>query len=125
LYGIAIVFDVVNLRTHEPVSYLATINLLIAAILSLLFWRKLPGIQKFMNFKLGSKMILLGVFSTGQAVAYFLAIKSGPLSQIAAISQAQVALTVLLAVFLLGEKDKLPQKFLASVMVMIGVILLR
>jgi len=48
-----------------------------------------------------------------------------PASQIAAINQAQVIITVLLAVLLLKEKDNLLRKLIAAVLVTIGVILVR
>lgn len=48
----------------------------------------------------------------------------GPASQIAPINQAQVIVTVLLAIIVLKERDHLFRKVIAAILVTIGVILL-
>ncbi len=124
-YGLAVVADVHNLKNYDPISYLAVINFMIGAILVLMYPKALVGWKNYIQFSFLKKMIPLGLFSSLQAIAYYYALTIGSASQIAPINQAQVIVTVLLAAVLLKERDSLVRKLITSVLVMIGVILLR
>ena len=124
-FGMAVIFDVVNLRNFEPLSYLAIANFLIVIILLIIFPKSLKNWKGFAKPDFLKKMLPLGILSTSQAILYYFALAKGPASQIAPISQAQVIVTLLLAVILLKERDHLVKKALAAVLVTIGVILLR
>lgn len=123
-YGLAVVFDVVNLRYSDPLSYLAVVNILIAIILLLLFPKSVKKFKVFTNRSFLKKMLPMSVFSAAQAIAYYFALSKGPASQIAPIGQAQVIITIILAVIFLKEKDYLWRKVFAAILVTIGVILL-
>ncbi len=124
-YGMAIIFDVLNLRNFEPISYLAIVNFMIAIILLLIFPKSLLKWKGFVKPNFLKKMLPLGVLSTTQAILYYFALAKGPASQIAPISQTQVIITILLAVIILKERDNLLRKITAALLVMIGVFLLR
>ncbi len=124
-YGLAVVFDVVNLRSTDPLSYLALVNILIGIILLLIFPKAIKKMKVFASKSFLRKMLPLSAFSSAQAIAYYFALAKGPASQIAPIGQAQVIITILLAVIILKERDNLLRKVIAAVLVMIGVILLR
>lgn len=123
--GLAVTFDVLAVKSYDPISYLVIINFLIGGILIMLYPKTIHQWKTFIQPNFLKKMIPLGICSTAQAFAYYFALASGPTSQIAPISQAQVILTVLLAAILLHEKDNLFRKLLAAVLVTIGVILLK
>lgn len=124
-YGLAVVFDVLNLRSTDPLSYLAVVNILIGIILLLIFPKAIKKMKVFANKNFLKKMLPVSVFSSAQAIAYYFALAKGPASQIAPIGQAQVIVTILLAVIILKERDNLLRKVVAAILVMIGVILLR
>lgn len=124
-YGLAVVFDVLNLRSTDPLSYLALVNILIGIILLLIFPKAIRQLKVLVNKNFLKKMLPLSVFSAAQAIAYYFALAKGPASQIAPIGQAQVIITILLAVVILKERDNLIRKIIAAILVMIGVILLR
>ncbi len=124
-YGIAVVFDVVNLRYSDPLSYLAIVNFLIAIILLLIFPKSVKKLKVFTNVNFLKKMIPVSIFTTAQAIAYYFALAKGPASQIAPIGQSQVIITIVLAAILLRERDNLPRKVLAAILVTIGVVLLK
>jgi uncharacterized membrane protein len=124
-YGLAIACDVVNLRSTDPLSYLAIINILIGIILLLIFPKALLKVKIFTNKNFVKKMLTLSIFTSAQAIAYYFALAKGPASQIAPIGQSQVIITILLAVIILKERDNLLRKIVAAILVMIGVLLLR
>ena len=125
-YGLAIVVDTYNVRNYDAVSYSATINLIIAFILLLLFPSTLKQLDYFVKSSFLKKMLpLVAVFSI-QSIAFCLALANGGnASQIGPINQAQVIITVLLAVIFLNERDYLFRKLKAAIFVSIGVILLK
>lgn len=124
-YGLAVVFDVVNLRYADPLSYLAITNILIGIILLLIFPKTIRKLTFLADKSFWKKMLPVSVFSSGQAIAYYFALAKGPASQIAPIGQSQVIITILLAVVILKERDNLLRKTIAAVTVTVGVILLR
>lgn len=123
--GMAIVFDVINLRGYDPISYLAISNFLVAGILLVCYPRTFTLWKSFVEPSFLTKMLPLGILSAAQAILYYLALSKGHASQIAPINQSQVILTVLLAAIILGERDHLSRKIIAALCVMVGVLLLR
>lgn len=124
-YGLAIACDVVNLRSIDPLSYLAIINILIGIILLMIFPKAILKMEVLKSKSFLKKMLTLGVFTSAQAIAYYFALAKGPASQIAPIGQSQVIITILLAVIILKERDNLLRKMVAAILVTIGVLLLR
>ncbi len=123
-YGLAVVVDVFNLKNYEPISYIAIGNFMIGFILLLIYPKALKQWRDFVKPEFLKKMMPLGILSSVQGIAYVFALTKGPASQIAPISQAQVIVTVLLAVIVLKERTNLFRKIIAAFLVMFGVILL-
>lgn len=123
--GAAVVVDVINMKGYDPVSYLAVINILIGSVLLVYYPKAIKQWKMFIAPSFLSKMIPLGTFSFAQASMYYTALSFGPTSQIAPINQAQVIITVLLAAVILRERDHLKVKIFASILAVVGIILLR
>jgi bacterial/archaeal transporter family protein len=126
LAGLGVVIDAYNVRNYDPVSYNLVINFMIGTLLLIYYpktLRQLPGFTKPSFIK---AMLPLGFFTSIQAIAYYLALGSGGnASQIGPILQAQVIVTVLLAIIFLKERDFIYRKIIASILVTIGVLLIR
>lgn len=123
--GLALVVDAYNVKHYDVISYNAIVNFLIGFILLISY----PGIlrewKQFTTPSFLKRMLPLGLFSAVQANALYLAFASGGnASQIGPIIQAQVIVTVLLAVIFLNERDHIFRKLLAAALVTLGVILL-
>lgn len=123
--GLAVVFDSVNLKNIDPISYLAIINFLIGILILLAFPKKIKQIKIFKDRTFLKKILLLCVFNTAQAVAYYFALSIGPAAQIAPIGQSQIIITIILGALILRERDHLARKIIAGILVMIGVLLLK
>lgn len=124
-YGSAVIFDVLIIRIYDPISYLAVSNFLIGSLLLLFYPKALLQLNTFLKPEFLKKMLPLGVFSSIQAIAFYYALKIGQTSQIASVNQSQVIVTVILAVILLKERDNLLKKVIGSILVTIGVLLLK
>jgi len=125
-YGLAVVVDAFNIKHFDAISYAVIMAFLPGIILLLLNPKAVKGFGVVKNLSFLKKMGTLGFFYSGQAILYFLALAvGGKASQIGPISQAQVIVTVVLAVILLKEKDNLLKKIIAAILVTIGVILMR
>jgi drug/metabolite transporter (DMT)-like permease len=126
LYGSAIVVDAFIVRTYDPVSYLALSNLLVGILLILFSPKKIVQIKNTFDPNFIEKMFPLSVLSSLQAIAFYVALAMGNhVSQMGIINQAQVIITVLLAVIFLKEKDHLFRKLLAGILATFGIILLK
>lgn len=102
------------------------INFLIGTLLLIYYPKTIKQWRSFAKPDFVKSMLPLGIFTTIQAVAYYLALGSGGnASQVGPILQAQVVLTVVLAVIFLKERDFIYRKILASILVTIGVLLIR
>ena len=112
------------LKHFEPISYMAIGNFMIGFILLLIYPKALRQWRGFIKPAFLKKMLPLGILTSVQGIAYIFALTKGPASQIAPISQAQVIITVLLAVILLKERTNLFRKLIAAFLVMFGVHLL-
>lgn len=124
-YGIAIVFDVINLRGYDLLSYLAVVNIVMGFILLAIYPKTLKQLKTFTTPHFFWTMLPISLLTVFQAILYYAALTKGHISQIAPINQAQVILTVLLAAVLLRERDHLLRKVIAAFLVMGGVLLLR
>ncbi|HVZ12483.1 MAG TPA: DMT family transporter [Patescibacteria group bacterium] len=124
-YGLGLVFDAFNIKSFDPISYLAIGNLMISLFLLLLFPQTVKAWKEYVNPPFLKKMLPLGILSSTQAVAYYFAIKYGPTSQIASINLSLIIVTVLLAAILLKERDNLFKKIIAALLVTLGIFLLR
>lgn len=123
-YGSAVVVDAVVLKHYEPISYLAVANVMIGSILVVLNPKIVFKLHGLIHKAFLKKMIPVIVFSSSQAVPFYIALGlGGHVSQMGSINQAQVILTVLLAIIFLGEKDHLMRKLFGGVLTTIGILL--
>lgn len=125
-YGLAITNDTFLIgKVSDVLSYLVIGNLLPGVFLILVKPKALLKVNQFLRPNLAVKMFLFTFIYAIAALLFYLAIKNGALaSQITPIHQATVVFTVALAFIFLNEKDQIIKKFLASLLVIIGLILL-
>ncbi len=124
--GLAITVDAFNIKHYDPISYNAIQNFLISLMILIIYPKTIFQWKSFIKPSFIKAMLPLAMFSAIQGIFYYYALaKGGNASQVGPITQAQVVLTVLLAVIFLKEKDYLLQKITASVLVTIGVLLLK
>lgn len=124
--GLAIVVDSLNVRHYDPIAYNTFSNFLIGFMLLLFKPKLLKEWKNFINVDFLKIMIPLGILSTIQALANLYALSlGGHTAQIGTIRQASTLLSVTLAVLVLKERDNLLRKFLAVIIVVFGVLLLR
>lgn len=124
--GLGLVNDTFMVKHADPMSYLA-IGFLLPVFFLMLFRpqsvAKIAEILKFNNFK---KIFLLTIFySLGSILIFFALSKGAQVSQLSSISNSVVILTVILATIFLKERDHLFRKVICSILVTIGVLLLR
>lgn len=123
--GIAIVLDGVNVINYDVISYSIVIDILIVAMLLTLRPKALHKWKEYVNTNFLQKMLPLGIFSALQGFAYLFALQTpGVIAQAGAIRQSSVILTVILAMIFLNERDNIPKKLIATILVTVGVILL-
>lgn len=123
--GLGIVTDSFSVKHFDIVFYNTITNFLIIPLLLVFRPKALKDWPHFFKPSFLIRMLPLGLFSTAQAITYLYSLTTvGNTSQIAAIRQSQVIVTVLLAVLFLQEKDNLVRKLATAILVTIGVILL-
>ena len=124
--GLAIVVDSANVQEYDVITYNTFQNFLTGFII-FAFYPK--GIQQWRHISQPSfliKMLPLVVFSTVQGLLYLLALtQEGHTAEIGTIRQASTIVTVILAVIFLKERDNVWRKFLAVILVTLGVFLLQ
>jgi len=125
LYGLAVTNDAFILRTYNAISYTSVILFLPGFLLIALRPKSVRSFARLTQKKFSKNMALLGIFYSVQAVAYYVALQRGTASQVAPIYKANIILTVLLAMVFLKEKDHKWSKLLSTVLVTIGVLLIK
>lgn len=124
--GLGIITDSFSVKHFDAVFYNTITNFLIVPILLAFRPRALKEWTHFFKPNFLIRMIPLGIFSTAQAIFYLYSLTSeGNTSQIAAIRQSQLIVTVLLAIIFLHERSNLVRKLIAAVLVTGAVILLK
>jgi uncharacterized membrane protein len=113
-------------KSVDPMSYLSIGFFLPALFLLILRPQsvyKIKDVLQFANFK---KVLLLTFFYSVGSITFFYAILHGAqVSQLGPISNSSVILTVLLGTLFLGERDHIVKKIICTILVFIGVVLLR
>lgn len=123
--GVASANDAYILRTAEPFSFTVFAFLFPSLVLLALHPKTLIEAKQFLNKNLVWKLIILSLVFSIAVLASSLAYAYGALaSQAAPIQNSAVILTVLLATIFLKERDNLIKKFLAAILVVVGVSLL-
>ncbi|KKU95179.1 hypothetical protein A3A64_03365 [Candidatus Gottesmanbacteria bacterium RIFCSPLOWO2_01_FULL_48_11] len=126
LYAVAVVSDTFILRHYDAISYTPVMSFLPGVVLLLVNPSVIKRFKSILNGRYIRNMFLYGFFYGIQAIMYYLALSLGAnASQMAPLFRSEIVLTVLLAVFLLGERKKLGIKLLSAVIVSIGVFLIK
>lgn len=124
--GLAIVADSANVQQYDVLAYSTFSNFLSGLFILAFYPKSLRQWGHFVQPSFLVKMVPLAAFSATQGVLYLLALThGGNTAQVGTIRQASVIVTVLLAVIFLNERGKLWQKFVAAILVTVGVLLLR
>lgn len=124
--GAGVVNDTFLLRHNDPLSYLAIGFILPGAFLFILRPTVLKKMKPLFQPSLLRKNIAFTTVYSLSAIAFsFALVSGGEASQVGTIAQSNVVLTVLLATFILNERDHLHKKFICAVLVTIGVLLVQ
>lgn len=123
--GVAVVNDAIILKTYEAFSYTTIMSFLPGFILLLFFPRQITKINQLLNRKSLSLMFIFCIFSSIQAITYYLALQNGaPVSQLSPLIKSSIVLTVVLAAIFLKERSNIYRKIIAAFIVTVGAILL-
>ncbi|MEP7103673.1 MAG: DMT family transporter [Candidatus Dojkabacteria bacterium] len=124
--GIAFANDAYIIGSNRDVpSYLTISFLLPTLITALVFPKNALNIKSFLNRNVLPKIILLGALYSIAAVAIFSAYQyGGDASIISPLNQTSIILTVIMAIFILKEKQNLNKKIIASILAVIGAIII-
>jgi len=126
LFGVAVANDTYIIRQADVPSYLTMAFLLPGFVILAYNPSVIKKMKIFLKNDILMKMILLAIFYSISAIAFYLAYQSGGnVSQIAPINQSVVIVTVILAAIFLKERKHLIRKIIAAFFVSIGVLLLR
>lgn len=124
-FGVAVVNDVVIIRSYSAISFVPIMSFLPGVILSLAFPRKVLNIKKLLNLSSLSHITLYSAAYAAAAITFYQALGVGAnISQLSPMSRASIIVTVLLAALFLGERKHLGQKIMSAILVSIGVLLL-
>ncbi len=124
--GIGFANDSFVLRTADAFTYGALAFILPGILTLIVFPKSAMKINNYLRLGLLFKILLLGIFYSVGFVSLYLAYQSGGnASQIAPVGQSVVVVTIVLAALFLGERDNLFKKFIAAILVSIGVLLIR
>lgn len=122
--GVAVINDVIILKTYEAFSYTTLMSLLPGFILLLAFPKHLVKQKKLFTCKFLQTMVLLAIFYSVQAITYYVAIEHhAPISKLSPMIRSSIILTVILAALFLKERTHILKKLIAAVVVTLGTIL--
>lgn len=125
-YGLAITNDSFLIKRSDTFSYLSIISFLPGLVLFLISPKSIKKINYYFNLENFFKLLIFSIFYTIASIGFYLAIvNGGQTSQVGSISKSQIILTTILAAVFLGERDRLWQKIIYGVLVIIGVILIK
>ncbi|MDD5711085.1 MAG: EamA family transporter [Candidatus Colwellbacteria bacterium] len=125
-FGIGFTNDAFILSTGvDTPSYLALAFIAPGTLIALTHPGAASRIKETLNITGLKTMVTLCVLNALGAAAIFQAYQiSNNAARIASINQTQTILVVLAGIFLLGEKERTPQKIIASVLGFIGALFL-
>lgn len=125
LYGAAVVFDGLILRTYDSFSFIPVISLLPGIVLMLTFPKSTARIAQSLR-RVDKNLIIYSVLYVLAAELFYVALTSGALvSQLATIMRASIVLTVLLAMVFLKERSHPWKKLAGAILTTIGILMLR
>lgn len=125
-FGVAFANDTFILRQSDALSYTALAFLLPGLLILAMKPGAIKDTRLFLKPYVLLRMTILVFFSSIATITAYLAYQQGgAASQLAAITQSAVILTVILAAIFLRERSHLPRKFIAAVIATAGVLLIR
>lgn len=125
-FGVAFANDTFILRQADALSYTAIAFLLPGLLILGMRPKAIKETRLFLRPRVLLRMVVLVFFYSTSAITIYLAYQQGgAASQLAAIAQSAVILTVILAAIFLRERSHLPRKFIAAIMATAGVLLIR
>lgn len=123
-YAVAVVNDVIIIRTYDPISFIPVMSIMPGMIIAILFYRRLPKITLFFKDKTLLHIFQYSIFYALAAIIFYLALDSGaPISQLSPITRASIITTVILSAIFLKEKKDIKRKLLSAALVSVGVLL--
>lgn len=124
-FGVAVVNDVVIIRSYNAISFVPVMSFLPGVVLVLAFPKKALNMRKLLNFSALSHIVIYSLVYAASAITFYQALGVGAnISQLSPMSRASIIVTVLLAALFLGERKHLGQKIMSAILVSIGVLLL-
>lgn len=125
LYALAVTNDTHIILNYEAISYTPIMSFLPVLLLIAIYPQKIkPSILALTKFE--KNIYLYSFLYSIQAVSYYLALQHGAMaSRMGILFKAQIILSVLLAIIFLKERKNLGKKFLAAILVTIGILLLK
>ncbi len=126
-YGIAFTNDAYLVNYFDDVPSYMVLAFIFPSLMVLIFQPSLvKDLGSYKNKKSLVSLLAASIFYAISAVTIFLAYQTGgEASQIAPISQSSIVLTVVFAYILLKERSNLIKKFIGSLIVFLGVLILR
>lgn len=124
-FTIALFFDV-NISNNFNLPFYVALSLGVPAILIFLFERiKFSDIKN--EFKNGNKkgILITGIAWPLEIIVQLRAYQLGNVSVVAPLCSLTVIMNVLVGYFLLKEKDEVPKKIIAAILVILGIILIK
>jgi drug/metabolite transporter (DMT)-like permease len=124
LMGSAIFSWVYVGRSSDSLSWNAISFAGPAVLLMIIFGRsKASELKRFAKTDLLLKIVLISFFTSLSSLTLMLAYQNGVASLVSSLHQSNVIVTVIMAIFILGERSKLKRKALASAICLAGVLL--
>lgn len=125
-FGVAFTNDVFLLKYFNPVSY-SVLNFLFPAVMILLLQPKAAAsVKNYIQIDKLKRIYILAIFYAVAFLSIFYAYTlGGEASQIIPMSRLSTALTVVIGVVFLKERDRLTQKIAGAALVLAGFFLLR
>lgn len=125
MYGAAVVFDGLILRTYDSFSFVPVMSLLPGLVLMLTFPKSTIRITRSFNV-VDNNLVIYGILYVFAAEMFYFAMTRGALvSQLSTVMRSSIIMTVLLAMIFLNERSHPLRKLIGAVLTTIGILLLR
>lgn len=124
--SVAIMMDTIVIRQYDSFSYLSIASFFVALVLLVIFPKKIKTFTILKDRLNGPKIILYSFFWTTQSATYYLALQGGAkVSLLAPFVRSSGVIIIILAFIFLKERKYIKRKIIASIITLIGLVLLR
>ncbi len=124
--SIAIMMDTIVIRQYDSFSYLSIASFFVALVLLVIFPKKIKTFAILKDRRSGPKIILYSFFWTTQSATYYLALQGGAkVSLLAPFVRSSGVIIIILAFIFLKERKYIKRKIIASIITLIGLVLLK